>query len=329
MHCNQHPCCRHTGAVPGLLGMVPFLSDRMTVSGKRLHPDIWSPLRVASCLYLVWQAVVLLAVWPTLVWSQETKTTAEPVSTTKLQPQSGIPAGASEEFVPDGLFPFDPLVAHARYRKDGKVVGARMFYKGSRVAQETPMRDGVRHGLMRQWWSSGQLFSEVPYVDGVIDGTARFWNNKGELLGESTLRKGTGCLRRFENLDVRSFDSEVCYVNGKIEGWQREWGQFEGCVGRGVVIMNYRDNQFHGWSYRFDEDGTSLGVSHFLNGKPHGIASYWDRDKKLLKGLPVYHLHGKEVTAEQYREAAQTDPKLLDYTRPPPAPVEFIPKSSK
>jgi hypothetical protein len=145
---------------------------------------------------------------------------------------SGIPAGADEEFVTDGLFPFDPLVAHARYRKEGKVVGARMFYKGSRLAQETPMRDGVRHGLMRQWWSSGQLFSEVPYVDGVIDGTARFWNQKGELLGESTLRKGTGCLRRFENLDVRSFDSEECYVNGKIEGWQREWGQFEGCIGR-------------------------------------------------------------------------------------------------
>ena len=304
------------------------LPSEMTQVVRR-SSDSRTAVRSASGLLCVWRALIILAVWPTVGWSQDPGPGARPAITKTSPAPSGIPDGVQEEFVPDGLFPFDPLVAHARYRKEGKVVGARMFYKGSRLAQETPMRDGVRHGLMRQWWSSGQLFSEVPYVDGVIDGTARFWNNKGELLGESTLRKGTGCLRRFENLDVRSFDSEECYVNGKIEGWQREWGQFEGCVGRGVVIMNYRDNQFHGWSYRFDEDGTSLGVSHFLNGKPHGIASYWDRDKKLLKGLPVYHLHGKEVTAEQYREAAQTDPKLLDYTRPPPAPVEFIPKSSK
>jgi antitoxin component YwqK of YwqJK toxin-antitoxin module len=250
-------------------------------------------------------------------------------SATAALPVSGIPDGSQEEFVRDGLFPFDPLVAKARYRKDGKVVGERLFYKEKRLAQETPMRDGVRHGLMRQWWSSGELFSEVPYVDGLIDGRARFWNAKGELLGESTLRKGTGCLRRFQNLDVRSWDSEECYVNGKIEGWQREWVQYEGCIGRGVALMSYRDNQLHGWSYTFDEDGTSLGSSHFQNGRTHGIASHWDRDGKLRAGSPAYYLRGEMVSSEKYLEAAQSDPKLIDYTRPPPAPAEFIPRSPK
>jgi hypothetical protein len=111
--------------------------------------------------------------------------------------------------------------------------------------------------LVRTWHRNGALASEERYRDGVLHGICRQWDDAGRLLGEFEMKNGTG--------------------------FQREW---------------------HGNGRLKIEVSTVRGVFCGRN-------RIWLRDASLLSER--FYLHGRQVTAEEYRAAAKADPSLPQF----------------
>lgn len=50
---------------------------------------------------------------------------------------------------------------------------------------ETPTRDGMPHGIWREWYANGQLKSELPFIDGALVGRQIVYADDGEVLAEA------------------------------------------------------------------------------------------------------------------------------------------------
>ena len=209
--------------------------------------------------------------------------------------------------------PLGDVVKWCDYLVNGEVVGKRQFYKNGRLAEEKLFRDKKLHGYWRQFHQNGKPFSERPYRDGLPDGAFRFWDEKGRLLGESVLKNGTGMLSEFEKADLGSHRDDVPYLNGKIDGKRKRWGRYHITGPNGCNVTEYKDDVMDGWSYLLHDDGTLLAYSYFKQDKLHGVSRRTTRDGKNVKGYPSYRIQGKEVTEEEFREAAETD-KILALT---------------
>ena len=55
-------------------------------------------------------------------------------------------------------------------------------------------KDGLREGVHKEWFRSGNLKDEISYSNGLKDGEFRYWDDKGQLLKEGHYIKN--------NLDV-------------------------------------------------------------------------------------------------------------------------------
>ncbi|MBI3863594.1 MAG: hypothetical protein HY290_17020 [Planctomycetia bacterium] len=233
-----------------------------------------------------------------------------------------IPANAVEQGAAFRRWAF--ITTKKAYRVGSEIVGERLFYEDGKLADERLYRNKKLHGIWRQYHRNGRLFSERPYRDGQLDGTFRFWDENGKLLGESQINKGTGVLREYKNDAVECFDKETPYVNGKVHGFTRLWGKFNGCRGIGSNVSFYKEGVMDGYSYFYDEDGTVLGWAYVWAGKLHGFAQHTDRNGKSLDGYPLYRINGEQVTEAEFRKAATSDKLLQEtLTHQPPKLEEF------
>src|SRR5438128_629362 len=78
------------------------------------------------------------------------------------------------------------------YLLDGKVVGRRHWDRDGNLDIETPLKDGVRHGVVHYLYSDGTLVSAEPYFEGQMHGTTHQWDCSGRLIGTYTMVHGTG-----------------------------------------------------------------------------------------------------------------------------------------
>lgn len=128
-----------------------------------------------------------------------------------------------------------------------------------------PLRDGKRRGVVRTWHRNGGLASEEHYRNGLLHGVCRQWDEGGKVLGEFEMNRGTGVQREWH--DNGRLKIEVSTVHGVFCGRNRIWLR----------------------------DGTLLSER--------------------------FYLHGKQVTAEQYRAAAKADPTLPQFRGRPGKPL--------
>lgn len=85
---------------------------------------------------------------------------------------------------------FGNILTEANYTDDKKD-GRQMSFERGRPVREENYRDGVPHGVQRQWWvATGNLHYERNYTAGVQDGRQRTFYPDGRLESEQTYRNG-------------------------------------------------------------------------------------------------------------------------------------------
>lgn len=112
----------------------------------------------------------------------------------------------------------------------------RSFYRNGQVREETPLRNGRRHGVARTWHKNGVLASEESYRDGQLHGRCRQWDEQGKLLGEYRMHHGTGIQRVW--FDNGTLQLEHSLVNGVFTGPSRRWFQDGSLATEQLLVKN-------------------------------------------------------------------------------------------
>ena len=109
-------------------------------------------------------------------------------------------------------------------------------------------KDGLREGIHKEWFRSGNLKDEISYSNGLKDGEFRYWDDKGQLLKEGHYIKNNldGFIKEwYHNGNIKL---EVNYKNGAMHGLRTEW---------------YKSG--HKWSEQIMENGYVVSGKHFYN----------------------------------------------------------------
>lgn len=102
-----------------------------------------------------------------------------------------------------------------------KIVIQRDYHRNGQLREQTPLRGGVRHGMVREWHRNGVLAAEEPYRNGLRHGLARAWDEQGKLLGKFKMVHGTGTVRSWH--DNGRLRQELPMVDGLFCGRGRSW----------------------------------------------------------------------------------------------------------
>ena len=163
--------------------------------------------------------------------------------------RSSIPAAARARLVERHT---SGAPARVEYVLRGAVVGHRDFDADGRLMLDCALRKGEPHGTTYRLGLAGTLLSATPYRNGLEHGVARQWSDDGRLIGSYRMRSGTGVdlwwqqtwtnpRRRYLaevhfqvrgrphgyewwlNDDQVSVHQERHWWNGELHGIEREW----------------------------------------------------------------------------------------------------------
>lgn len=106
-----------------------------------------------------------------------------------------------------------------RCQHNGHIVGERHY----ELMMEVPMRGGKRHGDVVMFYSHGQVCSISPYRNGIQHGVARQYSRDGRLVGTYRMRNGTGIdLWWHDDGEGTWYLSEICsYLQGRPHGCEQ------------------------------------------------------------------------------------------------------------
>lgn len=185
---------------------------------------------------------------------------------------------------------------------DGEVVGVRWYIEEGSMGSETPLKNGLAHGIMYYFDDipDGVLkvtFAE-PYRNGLAHGIAKQWSEDGKLIGTYTMKHGTGIdLWRHQN-----FSPGAAYALNEAR-----------------YIKN---GKWHGFEWWLEENQVSIHQeAHFWEDLQHGIRREWNSKGKLKRGYPQYWIKNERVSKRQYLRAQNADPNL-----PPFREIDNLPE---
>ncbi|MBU2589922.1 MAG: toxin-antitoxin system YwqK family antitoxin [Nanoarchaeota archaeon] len=66
----------------------------------------------------------------------------------------------------------------------------KWYYPNGQIKIEINRKNGIQHGLRRDWYENGQLNYETNYVNGKQEGLQRTWHDNGILIHEKNYKNG-------------------------------------------------------------------------------------------------------------------------------------------
>jgi antitoxin component YwqK of YwqJK toxin-antitoxin module len=188
----------------------------------------------------------------------------------------------------------------------GQIKAKTNYLDGTR----TNKREGIKHGLEKVYYQSGQMAYEVMYVNGKRDGKLAWKDRQGKKLSfcHYKLGKMDGVEKTFflngkvkkevnyvndlkEGLQKEYFDNgqlalEVNFVHNKREGLQKEYTP----EGKLYSKVTYKNNYKEGNQEWYDENGTVNKTTFFKMDRPVKIMKEVQKVKENkvleeLKGL--------------------------------------------
>jgi len=189
------------------------------------------------------------------------------------RPKSDIPPNALEREVRE--YREQGQVIHFQVKEcilNRQVVGLRSYAEDGRILKETPLKNGRKHGREYIWDETGALESVEPYRDGMLHGLAKQYNRNGKVIGTYRFVHGTGYdVWRYEREDGSVGISEIFSVrDGALHGY--EWWP--------------RDDQRSLWHERHWIQGLPHGIERRWNQKgrlKRGYPKYWTKGKAVNK----------------------------------------------
>jgi len=142
-------------------------------------------------------------------------------------------------------------------------------------------RDGLPHGLEREWHANGRVRYEARYVHGLQHGLQRQWDEHGRILVRTRFVRGTGLDLYCGDVRPARISESRELVAGERHGFERWW-----------------------------TDGRLWMEHHFQRGREHGIARSWSIEGRLKRGYPRYFVQGERVDRRTYLRRCADDTTL-------------------
>jgi hypothetical protein len=197
--------------------------------------------------------------------------------------RSSIPKGARERVTATFVSGPQKYKAECVFRR--KIVGIRYYHETGEPSLEVPLKNGIMHGILYSWYTSGKLTSAAPYRNGREHGTARQWSDGGELIGTYTMKHGTG-----------------------IDLW---WQDYPNRTPHLAEIRYMSDGMRHGFEWWLNQRGRSVHEEcHFHSDKKHGVERSWNSRGRLRRGYPKYWVRDERLTKSRYIRECAKDPSL-------------------
>ncbi len=185
-----------------------------------------------------------------------------------------------------------PHGVRREFSEEGEIVAGYVYENGKRIAEGITGQDGVRNGPWKDFYSTGQLRAEGLYQDGQQVGKWKFYHLNGTLeqTGEFD-RQGRPVGKWVWYYPSGNLLREENYLNGKADGMMTEFTEDGDIIAEGDFIDGEEEGP---WIYdlgNFKEEG---GYSYGLR---HGVWKHYYDDGTLnfegefVDGRP----HGKHL----------------------------------
>lgn len=163
------------------------------------------------------------------------------------------------------------------YFKNG-VVKSQIEYKDH---TRTDTTEGIKHGLEKVYYNTGQLAFEVHNVNGKRDGTMDWYDREKHHLERIhyTMGKRDGNNKTY--FSDGTLRIEVNYVNDQKEGLEKYYFS----SGKLASEVNYIHDKKEGIQKEYNEDGTLNNEVTYKHGYKEGEKCWYDKNGKVIKTL--------------------------------------------
>jgi len=163
------------------------------------------------------------------------------------------------------------------YFKDGVVKNKIEYKDGTR----TETKEGIKHGLEKSYYNTGEIAFTVNNIDGKRDGAMDWYDREGKHLERIHYKMG----KRSGNNKIYYNDStlriEVNYKNDQKEGLEK----FYFSTGELASEVNYVHGKKEGIQKEYNQDGSLNNTVTYKHGYKEGIKQWYDNKGKVLKTL--------------------------------------------
>jgi antitoxin component YwqK of YwqJK toxin-antitoxin module len=248
----------------------------------------------------------LLALIPTLCLAEETKPNLDDPATRNAIVATALNREMMEEhskqgecliYVKGSEAPYtgwvkkeaDEVVLGLYQYKNGKAHGVQIFWQRGSSADlekysENNYKDGIEHGLHRDWHSTGNKYSDVYYKDGKKHGLVTMWHKNGQKSCEAHYKNGNlhgkythwGYHGQIEEIiynnglpysaTIRTRDGAMCPFTNLKDG-NGVLVEYHGRHGYQWYATHYRDGKKHGLETEFDSEGSITRQTRWENGE--------------------------------------------------------------
>lgn len=200
------------------------------------------------------------------------------------------------------------------YRKgsdpqDGKALVGVEYYRSGILIKRLLYKNGLLHGIQKEWYINGGLKTKEPYRHGVRHGEFKHWNRMGQLIGKYNMSNGKGKKLVFSSDGIIEEFEE--YNGNKCNGWSVSFHD----NGKVRIVNKIIDDECnYAYSNCFHSDGSIYFVTYTDGLHPsNGIIAYYsnDGDNIDLK----YFLENNFVVRDEYQKHYSDNkkiPKLSD-----------------
>ena len=187
----------------------------------------------------------------------------------------------------------------------GKLVGRRDYSQEGYLWLEIPIKNGMRHGTIYDWYCNGILNSSLPYVDDRAHGIAKQWAISGKLMGTYKMMQGTG----------------IDLWRGVRDDDEQAEGPFY------LAEAHYeKDGHLHGFTWWLNEDQkTVFCEEHYFDKMRHGIFRQWNVKGRLCRSYPQYYVKNEKVDKRKYLRACRDDESLPGFVESDNKPARVFP----
>jgi len=161
--------------------------------------------------------------------------------------------------------------------KDGAVKNQIEYKEHTR----TDTAEGVKHGLEKAYYNTGDLAFTVNNIDGKRDGAMDWYDREGKHLERIYFKMG----KRDGNNKIFYADGklriEVNYVNDEKEGLEKYYFS----TGKLASEVKYVHGKKEGVQKEYNEDGTRNNEVTYKHGYKEGEKRWYDKKGKVIKTL--------------------------------------------
>ncbi len=110
----------------------------------------------------------------------------------------------------------------------------KSYFTDGTLRSETPILNGVPHGVVQHWHSNGKIALRIPMADGLVNGVVRQWDADGNLLGTYRMSNGTGVEIKWSG--IGQIGATCSYINGNRNGPARVYDDEGELLGEGYWV---------------------------------------------------------------------------------------------